>query len=57
MEKTITSFINIRNVYTFYPNIIGQGNFGSVRIGTLKNVKNKKFAIKTISKELCKQDL
>ena len=44
------------NLYKFDPNIVGKGEFGCVRIATIRNRKNnnnnnKKFAIKTIPKK------
>ena len=48
--KPITSTEDIRTVYRFSSKLLGNGNFGSVRLATLVKNPDFRFAVKTIQK-------
>ncbi|KRX10284.1 Protein kinase-like domain [Pseudocohnilembus persalinus] len=56
-EGTVTSYEDIRKIYYFQTQIIGHGQFGAVRLAHLIKDPERKFAIKTISKEKLRSNL
>mmetsp|Transcript_15070 Transcript_15070/g.12785 ORF Transcript_15070/g.12785 Transcript_15070/m.12785 type:complete len:287 (+) Transcript_15070:121-981(+) len=55
-EHAITSFENIQKVYHL-KRVLGHGHFGTVRLGISIAHKDRKFAIKIVSKEKIKKEL
>lgn len=54
--KTTPSYTNIRKIYSF-EKVLGKGNYGVVRLASLKSDPTSKFAIKIIEKERIKNKL
>lgn len=55
-QKATPSYTNIRKIYTF-EKVLGKGNYGVVRMASLKTDPTSKFAIKIIEKERIKHKL
>lgn len=49
-NKSVTSLEDIRTIYRFSNRLLGNGNFGSVRLATLIKNPDFRFAVKTIQK-------